>query len=262
MKGYILKTKSGDVHYWYSYIGAETTLVFLHGLTADHRLFSEQIPFFKDKFNCIVWDAPAHGLSRPYENFSYPDSAEALKAILNRHGIEKPVLIGQSMGGYIAQSFLLRYPERAKAFVSIDSCPYGEEYYSNSDKWWLRQIEWMSKCYPLNALKKAVAKQCTTTERARENMLGMLEPYSKDELCHLMGLGYAGFLEDNQDMEIKCPVLLIAGEKDITGKVKAYNRAWAEKTGFPICWIENAAHNSNDDSPEAVNKAIEEFLLS
>lgn len=164
-KELILETEKGNVHYWYSDIGADTTLVFLHGLTADHRLFDGQITFFERKFNCLAWDAPAHGLSRPYEEFSYPNCAEVLKAVLDRHGIEKPVLIAQSMGGYVPQSFLLRYPERVKAFVAIDSSPYGDGYYSDSDKWWLRQIEWMSKCYPLNMLKKAVAKQAAVTGR-------------------------------------------------------------------------------------------------
>ncbi|MEZ4510054.1 MAG: hypothetical protein R2881_10730 [Eubacteriales bacterium] len=40
---------------------------------------------------------------------------------------------GQSMGGYLVQSFLLRYPEMALAFVAIDTCPYGLRYYSKSD---------------------------------------------------------------------------------------------------------------------------------
>lgn len=262
MKEYFLSTERGDVHYIYSDIGAADTLVFLHGLTADRRLFDKQIEFFIGKFNLLAWDAPAHGQSRPYESFSYPDAAELLLKIIDRHGVEKPILVGQSMGGYVAQSFLLRYPERAKAFISIDSSPYGEKYYSESDKWWLRQIGWMAKCYPAGMLRKAVARQCTTQMRSRENMEAMLAGYAKNELCHLMGLGYAGFLEDNRDMVIPCPVLLIVGEKDMTGKVKAYNRAWEALAGYPVHWIKNAAHNSNDDQPEQVNALIEEFVRS
>ena len=262
MKAFVYETSNGNIHYWYSDIGSNTTLVFLHGLTANHHLFDRQLDYFEDKYNCLVWDAPAHGESRPYTGFSYPNAAEALLGLLDHHTIKKPVLIGQSMGGYIIQSFLLRYPDRASAFISIDSCPYGEKYYSKSDRWWLRQVEWMSKCYPEKVLKKAVAKQCTTTERSEKNMLSMLETYSKQELCHLMGIGYAGFLEDNQNLDITCPVLLIVGEKDMTGKVMAYNKAWEKEKGFPVFLIENAAHNSNDDAPEKVNGIIEDFLKS
>ena len=53
---------------------------------------------------------------------------------------------------------------------------------------------------------------------------------------------------------------MIVGREDKTGKVQSYNRQWSEELGVPITWIEDAAHNSNDDKPETVNKAIEKFL--
>ena len=39
---------------------------FLPGLTADHRLFDKQIQYFKNRYNVIVWDAPAHASSWPF----------------------------------------------------------------------------------------------------------------------------------------------------------------------------------------------------
>lgn len=258
----VLKTLRGDVHYWVTDDRFEhrDTLIFLHGLTADHRMFQDQVSCFSEQYNLIAWDAPAHGASRPYRDFTYPNAAEDLLAVLDACQVQRPVLIGQSMGGFVAQSFLMRYPDRAKAFISIDSCPYGESYYSRSDRWWLRQIEWMSAYFPMKLLKDSITKQVARTSAARETMRMMLEPYGKQELCHLMGVGYAGFLEDNRDMELPCPTLLIVGERDVTGKVLHYNRAWTKNTGFPLRMIPNAAHNSNDDNPEAVNREIQMFL--
>ncbi|MDO5381292.1 MAG: hypothetical protein Q4F06_01025 [Eubacteriales bacterium] len=60
------------------------------------------------------------------------------------------------------------------------------------------------------------------TSDANENMLNMLSVYNKKEFTHLMGIGYVGFLSDNCDLSIKCPVFLLLGEKNTTGKVKAY----------------------------------------
>ena len=259
-----LKTSYGDVHYWISgnLIADRITLFFLHGLTASHDLFNGQIDYFTDRYNILAWDAPAHGASRPYEDFTYEKAALAAKQILDDNGIREAVFIGQSLGGFITQSVIKRFPDVVKGFVSIDSTPFGEKYYSGSDRWWLRQIEWMSGLYPDKTLRKAIAKQCTTTDHAYKNMLNMHSVYSKKELCHLLGIGFAGFLEDNSDIKINCPVLLIVGRKDKTGKVQSYNRQWSEDLGVPITWIENAAHNSNDDDPEAVNRAIEEFLNS
>ena len=89
-------------------------------------------------------------------------------------------------------------------------------------------------------LSEAMARQVSVTRKAYDNMIQMLSPYGKNELCHLMGLGYAGFLDDNCELEIPCPVLLILGEKDRTGKVAQYNKAWTMKTGYPLKIIEDA----------------------
>ncbi len=258
----VLVTESGNVHYWISDVidRERATIFFLHGLTASHHLFDRQVEFFGDRYNVIAWDAPAHGASRPFSDFTYEKAANAARDILQENQIQQAVFVGQSLGGYITQSVIKRFPEIVSAFVSVDSTPFGEEYYSKSDKWWLRQIEWMSLLYPDKALRKGIAGQCTVTKRAYDNMLGMLSGYEKKELCHLMSIGYAGFLEDNCDLEIKCPVLLLVGRKDKTGKVQQYNQAWARKLGTEITWIEDAAHNSNDDQPEQVNLAIERFL--
>lgn len=251
----------GRIVYWKSDLFdlSRSTLFFLHGLTANHTMFETQFPAFEENYNIIAWDAPAHGESRPYPEFTYENAANGIKKILDECGVSAAILIGQSMGGYIAQSFMCRYPEMAKAFVAIDSTPFGD-YYSKSDIWWLRQIEWMSKLFPEKLLKSSIAKQNALSEIGRSNMAAMVDEYSKAELCHLMGIGYAGFLDDNRECEIPCPVLLIVGEKDNTGKVKAYNKEWSKRTGFPLTWIPHAAHNSNVDNAIKVNETIMGFV--
>ena len=55
------------------------TLVFLPGLTADHRLFEKQTEYFEKRQNVFVWDAPSHALSRPFtNNYSLSGMAEWL----------------------------------------------------------------------------------------------------------------------------------------------------------------------------------------
>ncbi|WP_198015585.1 alpha/beta fold hydrolase [Shuttleworthella sp. MSX8B] len=238
------------------------TLFFLHGLTADHRLFEGQIPYFEDNYNVLVWDMPGHGKSRPFSDFSMEKAGEIVRRIFLERKIKDAVFIGQSMGGYVAQSVIKRFPDLVRALVAIDSSPYGEGYYSKSDQWWLRQTERLSKLYPSQMLRREIAKRSTASQHAREHMLEMLAPYGEKELCHLMGRAYESFLDDNSDIAIKCPVLLIVGEKDITGKVRQYNRAWSKKMGFPLQWVANAAHNANDDQPEIVNEMIAAFIRS
>lgn len=262
MKKMSLKTRWGTVCYFISdpWDKNRETIFFLHGMTADHTLFDRQYEHFGKDFNLITWDAPAHGQSRPFEKFTYETAAVCAKKILDLCGVSQAVFVGQSMGGFISQSVIKRFPEAVRAFVSIDSCPFGEGYYSPSDRWWLRQIEWMSGLFPERVLKAAIAYQVAVTKDARSDMLRMLRGYGKKELCHLMGVGFGGFLEDNCDLELKCPVLLVVGEKDRTGKVISYNRAWSRRTGFHLVTVMGAAHNSNADKPHEVNNVISEFI--
>ena len=116
------QTDLGTIHYWTVRTG-KPWLVFLPGLTADHRLFDLQIEELGREFSCLVWDAPGHGASRPFRlDFSMEDLAGYLQKILEREQIERPVLIGQSLGGYICQIYMRLDPDAAAGFVSIDSC--------------------------------------------------------------------------------------------------------------------------------------------
>ncbi len=104
----------GNIHYWLNDRDSLLTLVFLPGLTADHRLFEKQVEQFSRQYRVLVWDAPGHGESRPFDlDFSLMDKARWLHGILEREQLKNPILIGQSMGGYVSQCFLELYPREA-----------------------------------------------------------------------------------------------------------------------------------------------------
>lgn len=255
-----VSSERGRTYYWASKGASPLTLVFLPGLTANHHLFDGQIGAFAERYGVIVWDAPAHGKSRPYRDFSYDHAAEELKRILDQEGAAHAVLVGQSGGGFVSQSFYKKYPETVEGMLIIGSCPYDPSYYSRSDLFWLRQTKWMFYPYPDRVLRDLMAKMCGRTQHARENMLAMLEDYPKKELCKLMYIGLADFIPEICEMRIRCPVWLLVGEYDRTGKVMAYNKMWHEKEGHPLYIIADAAHNANDDQPEQVNELLNAFL--
>ncbi len=88
----------------------------------------------------------------------------------------------------------------------------------------------------------------------------MLAPLTKHEIAEQMEVAYGGFLRENADAEFRFPVLILLGEHDSTGKVRQYSEAWAKQEGYSLKWIPNAAHFSNADNPEAVNREIKAFL--
>ena len=221
------KTPCGCIHYFVNIIDKQRiTLVFLPGLTADHRLFEKQTEYFENKQNVFVWDAPSHALSRPFtNNYGLSDMAEWLYEILAKEEIYNPIIIGQSMGGYLAQMYMELYPDKITGFISIDSAPLQKSYMTAMEIWLLERAE------PLYA--------------------------------RLAGFGYrmlAEAIKADLPYHISCPALLICGEKDKAGSAKSYNKKWHQREGLSLKWIKNAGHNSNTDQPDEVNRLIEKFI--
>lgn len=255
--------QGGTVHYWISKKeNAADCIVFTHGLAADHTMFEKQAAYFSAHYTIILWDVPMHGLSRPYHRFSYRDTAEILHSILQKENIEKTFLVGMSMGGYPSQHFADIYPDMVKGFVALDTTPLGLRYYAKSDLRWLNHAASMAKCFPDHLLRKSIAWSVSESRYSYQKMLSMLKPLSKAEIILQMRIAYEFFITDNKDVHFSFPVLILVGEKDCTGKVKAYCKEWAEQTGYPLHFIKQARHFSNGDNSAQVNGEIENFIAA
>lgn len=264
----IYKTQSGCIHYWIN-LGQDpekATLIFLPGLTADHRLFDKQIEFFEGIYNVFVWDAPGHAKSWPFEfNFSLSDKAKWLDDILSLENIRYPVIIGQSMGGYVGQAYAELFPNKLKGFISIDSAPLQRKYVTGIELWLLKKMEPVYRYYPWKSLLKTGTNGVATSEYGRKLMHDIMMIYDGDKkrYAKIAGHGFrilAEAMETNLPYRINCPAQLICGEKDHAGSCIRYNNAWHKNTGIPIAWIKNAGHNSNTDAPEEVNSLIEKLI--
>lgn len=263
----IHSTPCGDIHYMIGRASERSgpQLVFLPGLTADHRLFGKQIEHFEGRFPVFVWDAPGHAASWPFRlDFSLMDKARWLEEILKKEGFDRPVIVGQSMGGYVGQAYAQLYPERLRGFVSIDSAPLQRSYVTGAEIWLLKRMEPVYRHYPWKALLRSGIRGVSATGYGRSLMRDMMMTYDGDQerYAALSGHGFrilAEAMEAGLPYEIGCPALLICGTKDRAGSCVRYNRAWHRKTGIPIQWIEGAGHNSNTDAPETVNRLIEEL---
>ncbi|MBQ5312223.1 MAG: alpha/beta hydrolase, partial [Oscillospiraceae bacterium] len=235
----------------------------LPGLTADHRLFDKQIEFFEGKYPVFVWDAPGHAASRPFDlDFTLADKAHWLYQILRREGVERPVLIGQSMGGFLSQAFISEYPGFAAGFISIDSAPIAKRYTDVFSRSLLRHTELMYLMFPWQFLKVYASSCLATTLYGQRLMYSFFSDYTKREYCRLTARGFymvSMAMEKDTYGHIDCPALLICGKKDKAGYVVRYNRQWSKNEGHKLIWLDNAGHNSNTDCPDEVNRIIEQF---
>ena len=263
----IFKTDRGPIHYWVSESAADAPceLVFLPGLTADHRLFERQTDYFGKKYRSFVWNAPGHASSWPFQlTFSLEDKAKWLNEILELEGFRNPVIVGQSMGGYLGQMFSQLFPDKLRGFVSVDSAPLQRTYYTAAELWLLKRMEPVYRHYPWKLLVKQGTNGVSTTAYGRNLMRSMMLTYAGDQerYAALSGHGFrilASAVEANLPYELKCPALLLCGDRDHAGSCIRYSRAWHERTQIPLVWIKGAGHNSNTDAPELVNQLIDSF---
>ena len=258
-------TRCGTIHYWVN-DRPGTALVFLPGLTADHRLFDKQTAYFEGKCRVLVWDAPGHAASWPFDfGFDLTDKALWLNEILTQEGIDRPVIVGQSMGGYVGQMYAQLFPDKLRGFIAIDSAPLQRQYVTAAEIWLLKRMEPVYRHYPWKWLLKSGADGVAVTEYGRRLMRQMMMTYDGDQARYakIAGLGFrmlAEAMEADLPYAIKCPALLICGERDRAGSCIRYNKAWHKRTGIPIEWIRDAGHNANTDQPEVVNRLIEGFI--
>ncbi len=263
----VFDTACGSIHYWVNDIRADRqSLVFLPGLTADHRLFDKQIEYFQHTYNVLVWDAPGHATSWPFSfDFDLMDKARWLDGILTSEGIEQPILVGQSMGGYVGQAYCELFPEKICGFVVIDSAPLQRKFVTSWELWLLKRMEPVYRWWPWKSLRKWGVNGVAVSGYGRSLMYEMMMVYDGDQARYakLSGHGFrmlAEAMEADLPYRIPCPAILLCGEKDQAGSCIRYAKAWHKDTVIRLEWIKNAGHNSNTDQPEIVNRLIEELI--
>lgn len=101
--------------------GTGPPLLFIHGLTFDRSTWEPIVEGLTENFTCLTVDLPGHGGS----GGSGRRSAEVVLAIhdlLDKLGVEAPVVIGHSLGGAFAGMYSARHP--ARGLVLVDQAPY------------------------------------------------------------------------------------------------------------------------------------------
>lgn len=108
------------VHYE-SYGSGEEAVVFIHGWTCDLTFWRGQAPVYNHRRSLLI-DLPGHGQSdKPKVAYPMEFFAQSIEAVLRDAGVERAVLVGHSLGGPIAYSFIRLFPEQAKALVLVDA---------------------------------------------------------------------------------------------------------------------------------------------
>lgn len=254
--------------YEYEVCGDGTPLVLLHGFTGSKSTWLPFIDQWKEKFQVIIIDLPGHGKTKVKSEGTMESYCGDLIQLFNHLHIDTCHVLGYSMGGRMALSLTLLYPERIKSLILESSSPglqYKEERESRkkNDENLARKIEeegiksfvhyWEN--IPLFATQKELPDKIFNSLR-KERL-----SQSKEGLAlslRTMGTGSQPTWWDklstvNQD------VLLIVGEID--QKFVIINEEMNRKLiNGELIIIKNAGHAIHVEEPEKFDKLVTAFL--
>jgi pimeloyl-ACP methyl ester carboxylesterase len=104
-------------------------LLFLHGLGGVWQNWLLNIAHFKETHRCVTFDLPGFGESEmPADEISIPGFARAADAVCEQLGIDCPVVIGNSMGGFVGAELALSFPTRVDKLVLVSAAGLSTEY--------------------------------------------------------------------------------------------------------------------------------------
>jgi pimeloyl-ACP methyl ester carboxylesterase len=113
------------VRLYYERTGSgEPELLFVPGWCCDHTAFRPQFDHFARDHAVTAVDLRGVGRSEaPDEGYSIPELADDMAALCATAGIERPVVVGHSLGGMLAIELAARYPSLPSALVLVDPGP-------------------------------------------------------------------------------------------------------------------------------------------
>lgn len=246
------------------------TLLLLHGGPGfDHSSFKSAVDSLADVAQLVCYDHRGHGRSDecPPEQWQLDIWADDVVRLCDALGIEKPIVLGQSFGGFVAQRYLARHPDHpAKVILSSTSAAFnlprklamferlgGPAARALAEAFWLAPDDANTAAYMAQVLP--LYNQRPAAVRLPAQMrLPILHHFVRGEMPGmnlLPGLARA-----------RCPVLVLAGRDDPVCPVADSEDMAA---ALPAAWrqlevIEGAGHGTWRDQPEAALAVLRRFI--
>ncbi len=261
--------KAGAISLNYDTFGAGEPLLLIMGFGAPGIAWMPVLPMLSG-FKCIYFDNRGTGSSdKPEGAYTVPQMAEDASNLLAALGIESAKVYGISMGGMIAQELALRHPGQVSRLVLGCTTSGGPAAIPPSEE-------------TIALLLSAMKSMSTDPDHAIDTLLSVVHPpdfvMAHPEMKQMMLMGMAAIPPTPPEAiertaagistfdayerlpQIRCPVLIVHGEKDIL--INPGN-AQILKSRLPqaeLFMIPNAGHNFFAEDPMGIHQRIVEFL--
>jgi 3-oxoadipate enol-lactonase len=241
------------------------TIIFIHGFPLNKAMWNKQVGELKKNYRVIAYDIRGHGNSDAGDDdFSIELFVVDLLSLMDALKIDKAILCGLSMGGYIALNAIENYPERFNAIILCDTNCTDDVPEAKENR--MKAIESVKvkgiEQYAEESLKKLFAP--ISFSNHIEEIAVVKEMIMKTPKQSLFKTLHA--LAERKETctklhEIMVPVLIMVGKEDeITPPDKALSMQ--EKIeGSIIHILDHAGHLSNMENSREFNKQLKEFIL-
>lgn len=240
------------------------SIIFIHGFPYDHTMWKAQIDELSKNYFCVAYDIRGLGESPIGDGqYTMESFVDDLELILTELKLDKPVLCGLSMGGYISFRALERMEEKFSAVILCDTRSDAD---GNEGK--LKRAAAIKRINTegLATFAKDFITNCFGDHYKQNDKEEFEKRIAKSSTFNPAGVkgSLLAMLGRNDTTEylirIKIPVLVICGENDALTPPPVM-KALADKiNGAEFVIIKNSGHMSPIENPREVNEAIKKFL--
>lgn len=243
--------------------GEGTPVLFVHGFPHDHALWDAQVAALGQRARCIAPDLRGFGGSEAAGPFSMDRYADDLAALLDHRSVERAVVCGLSMGGYISFALWRRHRDRVRALVLADTRAGADDEAGREKR---REMIALARAEGAAAVAERLMPGMlgkTTRERSPERAAAMRTMLERAPVEGIVGALEAMIARpDSTDTlaTIDVPTLIVVGEEDALTP-PSESRAMHERiTGSRLELIAGAGHASAFERPSAFSHVLGEFL--
>jgi 3-oxoadipate enol-lactonase len=239
-------------------------VVFLHGIGGAARIWAPQMQSFaRAGYRPVALDLPGYGERDPVEAMDFAMLAADVEHEIDRLALTRPVLVGHSMGGMVAQTLVRRRPDACRALVlACTSAAFG----SPSGDFQKQFVA--ARLGPLAAGKTMpdIAEEIVATA-----MGPAPDPQGRALAVAVIGAAPAAtyraavnclvrFDERGNLGQIRMPVLCLAGEHDRLAPPPMMARMATKIPGARYVCLPGVGHLPNVEAPQAFDAAVLAFL--
>ncbi len=268
-----------DVNIHYKEAGAgERTIILLHGFGGSTYSWREVMDDFAQIGHVIAYDRPAFGLTeRPMpeawiENpYDMKANIELLRGLLDKFGIEKAVLVGNSAGGGVSVAFALEYPERVESLILVDPGVGGGR--GPQFPAWALPLMWtpqMRHLGPLmmrsyqetlpNTIQREWYDVAKLTDTIRQEYLKVLKVKNWDRAFY--ELTFAPAYPELRPLlpQLTVPVYIVAGQEDRLIRAFYFEAISNEIPNAQLSLIPQCGHVPQEECPTQFMEAVTNYL--